>query len=176
MRERASLDEAIRKVESETATESAPHARSVDAPTPTPGEGNSRGRVFEQGAVTNGPPRGQITFREGQRPVIEFGQTADASTFINLFGHLLLGELMRDAQHAQAPDSLPQDARTVLHWLGVVKPDAIENKHHVQFARAFERYVMEGHAPSGALAPSLAMLSESLTGSYGDTAAVQCRA
>jgi hypothetical protein len=134
---------------------------------PLQGEGNSQSRVFEQGAVANGPPRGRLTFSEGQRPVIELSQTADASAFINLFGHQLLDELMRDAAHPQSPDSLRRDARTVLKWLGVVKPDAIETKHYVQFARAVERYVMEGHAPSGALAPSLAILSESLTRIYG---------
>jgi hypothetical protein len=76
-------------------------------------------------------------------------------------------QLMRDAADPQAPDSLRQDARTVLKWFGVVKPDAVETKHRLQFARAFERYLMEGHAPSGALAPSFATLSKSLTEIYG---------
>jgi len=74
---------------------------------------------------------------------------------------------MRDAAHPLARDSLRQEARAVLKWLGVAKSEAIEIKHHVQFARAYERYVMERQAPSGTLAPAFATLSESLTNVYG---------
>jgi hypothetical protein len=127
----------------------------------------SQSKVFEQAPVANGPPRGRITLSEGQRPVIELGQTADASTFVNLSTQQWLDELMRDAAHPQAPDSLVQDARTVLKWFGVVNPDAIETKHRLQFARAFEKYLMEGRAPSGTLAPVFAEYSQVLTKVYG---------
>lgn len=168
MRERAALEEAIRKVESEIAmaNRSTLQVGSTD-PAVKSTEEKSRRHVFEQAAVQSGPPRGRMTISEGQRPVIEFGEAADTSTFINLSAHAWLEELMRDAAHPQAPDSLRQDARTVLKWLGVVRSDAIQTKHHDQFARAFERYVMEGHAPSGAIAPALATLSESLAKIYG---------
>jgi TPR repeat protein len=166
MRERAALDEAIRKIESEIATESTPHAGSIGAPSKSD-DGKSQVRAFEQEGVVSSPPRGRITLSPGQRPVIELGQTADASTVFNSLAHAWLDELMRDAAHPLAPNSLRQDARTVLKWLGVAKPEAIETKHHDQFARAFERYVMEGQSPSGALAPALATLSESLPKVYG---------
>ena len=166
MRERAALDEAIRKIESEIATESTPHAGSIGAPSKS-ADGKSQVRAFEQDGVVSSPARGRITFSQGQRPIIELGRAADASTFINLFGHQLLEQLIRDAAHPLAPGSLRQDARTALKWLNVANPEAVETKHHDQFARAFERYVMEGQAPSGALAPALATLSESLTKVYG---------
>jgi hypothetical protein len=34
--------------------------------------------------LEDGPPRGQITFSAGQRPTIEFFESADVSTAINL--------------------------------------------------------------------------------------------
>ncbi|HEV8074120.1 MAG TPA: hypothetical protein VGP21_08295 [Opitutaceae bacterium] len=167
MRERAVLDEAIRRVESEIAKEATLHAGSIDVPAPKSAKGKSESRAFQQGPIVDGPPRGQITISEGQRPVIELGQTADASTFINLTAHTWLEDLMRDALHPQAPDSLRQDARAVLKWLGVAKPETIETRHHDQFARAFERYIIEGRAPSSSLAPAFAGLSASLTKIYG---------
>jgi hypothetical protein len=164
-RERAVLDEAIRKVESEIATKSTSHAGSISAPSAN-AAGKSQVRAFEQEAVASGPSRGRITFSQGQRPVIELGETADASTAIYLLAHAWLEELMEDAEHPRAPDSLRQDARTVLKWLGVAKPEAIETKHHDQFARAIERYVMEGQAPAGELAPAFAAYSEWLSKIY----------
>jgi hypothetical protein len=73
---------------------------------------------------------------------------------------------MRYAAHPLAPEDLKADARTVLKWLGVDNPQAIETKHHDVFVRAVERYIVEGQAPSGALAPTFAAYSEWLTKIY----------
>jgi hypothetical protein len=44
------------------------------------------------------------------------------------------------------------DASTVFKWLGVDKAADIKARHHEKFARGFETYIMEGRAPSHALA------------------------
>src|SRR6185437_16619295 len=75
-----------------------------------------------------------------------------ASTFIHESGHVYLEELMRDAEHPQAPAILKDDAATVRSWLGVDSADAIKTKHHEKFARGFEQYLREGIAPSPGLA------------------------
>ena len=75
---------------------------------------------------------------------------ANASTFVHESGHQFLEEMMRDAQHPDAPMDLRDDAQTVRDWLGVT--DEIQTKHHEKFARGFEQYLREGVAPSRELA------------------------
>jgi len=166
-RERAALEDAIRKAESDSAKNAVSHSGSGEVFSLGSSQASSPVQSFEQAPIANGPPRGRITILEGQRPIIELGERSDASTFIHLSGHRLLDELIKDAVHPQAPDSLRQDVRTVLKWLGVAEPKAIEAEHHDRFARAFERFVVEGQAPSAAIAPALAALSESITKVYG---------
>jgi hypothetical protein len=95
------------------------------------------------------------------RPVIELDQDADASTFPNLSAQQFLDELMRDAAHPLAPEQLRQDARTVLHWLGVSRPSNIDSMLRLRFGRAFLMYLEEGRAPSRSLAPVFEKFSHS---------------
>ncbi len=96
--------------------------------------------------------RGSITFRKGGKPLIKLMREANASTFIHESGHQYLEELMRDAEHAQAPQQIKDDARTVLDWLGVRSRAEIKRRQHEKFARGFEQYLREGVAPSPELA------------------------
>jgi hypothetical protein len=96
--------------------------------------------------------RGKIRFPENGRAVITLFKDANASTFIHETGHHWLEELMKDAQHDKAPAGLRADADSVLKWLGVESPFDIKVRHHEQFARGFERYMMEGKAPTQGLA------------------------
>lgn len=87
---------------------------------------------------------------EGTNPVIGLLKSANASSFIHESGHQFLAELLRDADHPEAPMDLRDDAQTVRDWLGVT--DDIKTKHHEKFARGFEQYLREGVAPSPELA------------------------
>jgi hypothetical protein len=73
---------------------------------------------------------------------------------------------MRDAKHEKAPTDLIADSKAVLDWFGVDDASKIKTRHHEQFARGFERYVMEGVAPSRELASVFAKFKEWLTRIY----------
>src|SRR5207244_11893599 len=88
------------------------------------------------------------------------------STFMHETGHQWLEELMRDAKHEKAPADLLADSKAVLDWFGVDKPEQIKTRHHEQFARGFERYLMEGVAPSRELASVFAKFRDWLTRIY----------
>ena len=102
----------------------------------------------------------------GQKPIITLARTADASTFIHESGHAWLEELMRDANHPQAPEDLKTDASTVLNWLGAEKPEGITTRQHEKFARGFEQYLREGVAPSPQLASVFAKFRDWLLRIY----------
>lgn len=110
--------------------------------------------------------RGQITLRDGFRAVITLFKSANASTFIHETGHHWLANLISDALHPKAPADIKADAKIVMDWLGVERPGDIKVSHHEKFARGFERYMMEGKAPSAALANVFAKFKAWLTQIY----------
>ncbi|MBF0561094.1 MAG: hypothetical protein HQL37_03550 [Alphaproteobacteria bacterium] len=107
------------------------------------------------GADRGGPKgaaSGKTRFGEGRRPVITLFSKADAGTIIHESGHVFLRELLSDAADAVAPDQLRADGAAVRGWFGVAKAEDIAPRHEEQFARAFERYLYEGRAPTPRLA------------------------
>lgn len=115
--------------------------------------------------IYNQGKRGSITLGDA-RNTIKLFKNADASTFLHETGHHWLEELMSDASEAQAPNELKADAATVRDWLGVKDGEDIPTKGHEKFARGFERYLMEGVAPSKQLASVFAKFKEWLTQIY----------
>lgn len=109
--------------------------------------------------------RGSITLGDA-RNTIKLFKNADASTFMHETAHHWLEELMDDASEAQAPNELKADAATIRDWLGVKGDESIPTKAHEKFARGFERYLMEGVAPSKQLASVFAKFKEWLTQIY----------
>jgi len=124
-----------------------------------------RRAVLESGLTLFQENRGQIRFNDGRSVITLFGQ-ADASTFLHETAHEWLRELLRDAAHPQAPVSLTNDAATVREWLGAGPDGPITRQQHERFARAFERYMMEGQAPSAALAEVFAKFRDWLVSLY----------
>ena len=116
-------------------------------------------RILEQGE------RGKINLSQG-RNIITLFKNADASTFQHEMGHLFLDELMRDAVRTDAPDSLKNDAATVLKWFGADSAEGITDEHHEQFARGYEQYLMEGKAPSQALEGAFSRFKAWMTNIY----------
>jgi hypothetical protein len=117
--------------------------------------------------------KGRIRVRDDARNTITLMKSADASTFIHETGHDWLDRMMKDARDPDAPAILKQDSDTVLKWLGADSPEAIKTKHHEKFARGFETYMMEGRAPSTALARVFAKFKDWLTTIYKTVAALK---
>lgn len=102
----------------------------------------------------------------GSYRLIKLMKSADASTFIHESGHQYLDELMRDATDPRAPHQLWADAKAVRDWLKVEDGAAIKTAQHEKFARGFERYLMEGVAPTKGLGVIFGKFKAWLTSIY----------
>lgn len=171
------------------AAETAPDGASPGASTlegaPSPGSlgGPPLPRSYEQGGTPNdginlslsdaapGAPeaRGRIDFST-YGTTIRLFKARNLSTFLHESGHQFLDELTRDAADPRAPQQLRDDMAAVVKWLGVDHPDAIGVEQHEQFARGFEAYLLEGRAPSAALAGVFARFKAWLTAIYRNVA------
>jgi hypothetical protein len=108
--------------------------------------------------------RARITVSDA-RNTITLLKDANASSFIHETGHQWLEELTRDAADPRATDAVRTDTKTVRDWLGNDGGE-ITRAQHEKFARGFERYMMEGRAPSQALADVFAKFKAWLTNIY----------
>jgi hypothetical protein len=116
--------------------------------------------------------RGQITLANG-KSIITLFKDADLSTFLHESGHLWLDEMQRDAFDAVAPESLRADAKVIADWLGAKDFSDLTTEQHEQFARGFETYLMEGRAPSAALAGAFRKFKAWLVRIYKSVAALK---
>jgi hypothetical protein len=130
--------------------------------------------------------QGGIHVEPGEvRSVITLARTADASTFMHETAHDWLKQLLQDAMHPLAPAQLKTDAATVRRWLKrpegwtgfkqdgngniLYHPNGraiTDTAPHERFARGFEQYLREGHAPSRALDGVFAQFKSWLTTIY----------
>jgi hypothetical protein len=83
------------------------------------------------------------SFSEEGDPTNKMLSSAIVPMIGNLLGIQLLDQLMVDAAHPAAPNSLKADARRALEWLGIDKPEAIKIEHYDRFTRGFQRYISE---------------------------------
>lgn len=92
--------------------------------------------------------RGSITFDEMRRGLIRLTATRNQSTFLHEAGHLYL-EVMRSlAEGPGAPQEIKDDWQKILKHLDITEGRQITTEHHELWARSFEKYLMEGRAPS----------------------------
>lgn len=99
--------------------------------------------------------RGRITFAGG-KSIIDLFEARDLSTFIHESGHLYLEEFWADSADSSASDQLKADRATLVAWfkangIKMPKDGSIPVEAHELWARGFERFAMEGKAPSSAL-------------------------
>ena len=130
-----------------------------------------RGTARETGITLEQPARGKIRLADPSDPraarsLITFFKNADASTFMHETGHDWLERLFRDATHGKAPRDLVEDVAAIREWLGVREGEPIPVHAHEQFASGFERYLLEGTAPSKGLARVFQQFKEWLTSIY----------
>ena len=110
--------------------------------------------------------QGKILLTEDGRSVITLMRSANASTYLHEMGHDWLERMMRDAADPDAPLRMRDDASTVRSYLGLNEGDALSTRAHEKFARSFERYFMEGRAPTRALAGVFGKFKDWLTTIY----------
>lgn len=92
-------------------------------------------------------PRGSLTLVDNGRNILKIFKAADASTAVHEFGHQWTMDLLKDAEHPEAPDDLKADAQTVRNYVGN-KGEDLNRAQHEKMAKSFEKYLMEGRAPS----------------------------
>ncbi len=80
---------------------------------------------------------------------------ADLTSFLHEGGHFFLDTMGNMAAHPDAPEGIKSDMQTLLDHFGVKDLDAWhgmtleqQRESHETFARGFEKYLMEGKAPS----------------------------
>ncbi len=95
--------------------------------------------------------------RAGYNPnnfTISLMEGSDMTSVIHEGGHFYLEALADMASRPDAPEQIVKDFDTTLDWFGVTKDDwktmSLEQKrpHHEQWAQSYERYAMEGVAPT----------------------------
>lgn len=108
-------------------------------------------------------PRGGLT--EGET-VINLFESADLSTFLHESGHFFLEAFTALATSPDAPQAMREDLAVIHKFLGVEDGAALQVEQHEKWARGFEAYLMEGKAPSLALASAFARFKAWLSRIY----------
>ena len=120
--------------------------------------GNVKPSNLEGGALWQEQLRGSVEFR-GDKSLITLFKAADQSTFVHEMGHVMLENLLRLGRGDDAPPMVARDLDVALDFLNMKDFDfdrvetPAQRKRLIdaqeRFARAFERYLMEGRAPIG---------------------------
>ena len=104
--------------------------------------------------------------------IIRLMKRADASTFIHESAHHFLDIMVKYASEEGAPKQLVDDVAKIREWLGKSKGNfsGFTRLQHESFARAFERYFLEGHAPTEGMADVFAKIKKMFTDIYKSVA------
>jgi GGDEF domain-containing protein len=92
------------------------------------------------------------------------------STFLHESGHIFLKLMQQAATEPTAPEALKVDYATALKWLGGESIEKLTTEQHEKFARGFERYLLEGEAPSAKLKGPFSAFKLWLKGVYRSAA------
>lgn len=119
-------------------------------------------------------PRGRIQFIPDGRSIIELFKDRNLSTLLHELGHDYLEQLRVDAPQSE---QLNSDLQTVYDWFKAngheVTDGVIPVEAHELWARGFERYLMEGKAPSQGLQRIFETFRGWLTAIYKKVAALR---
>lgn len=99
-------------------------------------------------------------------------KSADVSTVLHESGHAFLEQLFDLAERPDAPQRTKDTAAAALKALGVDSRNQVKREQHEKFARAFEKYVFEGQAPSSALKQVFARFTRWLVSIYRTLAGI----
>ena len=101
----------------------------------------------------NGEARARVTFdaAEGGRAVIEFFSAADASSAPHELYHIFRREMAESAARPDAPQRVREDWAHIEEFVGAEPGQTWTREMEEKFARAGERFLLEGKAPTPAL-------------------------
>lgn len=101
----------------------------------------------------NGDARARVTFdaAEGGRAVIEFFSAADASSAPHELYHIFRREMAESAARPDAPQRVREDWARIEEFVGAEPGQTWTRAMEEKFARAGERFLLEGKAPTPAL-------------------------
>ena len=110
--------------------------------------------------------RGSIDLSDLSDITINLFKNEDMSTFLHESGHLYLEMVAMLANEETATQQLKDDYQTILDYLGVRSYGEIGVEQHEKFAESYEKYLMEGKAPSLKLAQAFSKFTAWLTQLY----------
>lgn len=96
-------------------------------------------------------PRASVTFRKGQRPIINLFQAADESSLLHEGAHIWLREFQAAAAITKDP-RVRRDWGILQKWLKM-KGAAFTVEQEEKFARGVEKYFRAGQAPTAEMQP-----------------------
>lgn len=92
--------------------------------------------------------RASVQFMQNGKKIITLMAGSDRSSLLHETGHIFLRELENAASES---DIASEHLKTVREFVGAKEGEAFTREQEEVFARGFERYLMEGHAPSNFL-------------------------
>ena len=113
-----------------------------------------RGSSFAQGLYQGeNTPNGMIQWNEGGRAIITLFENADTSTLVHeMVGHYFIQNLIEQGGLEAATEQMQKDRKTALEWAGIENWETATDEQkvdaHEKLARAAERYLLEGVAPT----------------------------
>lgn len=109
--------------------------------------------ILSEPATRGGDPRARVTFdaAEGGRAVIEFFSAADASSATHELYHIFRREMAESAARPDAPQRVREDWARIEEFVGAEPGQTWTRAMEEKFARAGERFLLEGKAPTPAL-------------------------
>lgn len=96
-------------------------------------------------------PLGKLSFSGERKMNISLYEKANASTFMHEQAHYWLEVIGDIAESADGSERTKGMYAEILKYLGVENRSEIKTEHHEKFAESFEKYLMEGKAPTRAL-------------------------
>jgi hypothetical protein len=133
------------------------------------------GETLNQGAT------GKYHILDDGRRLLRLMKSANPSTLIHEGAHHFLDMMKRFELEDEAPDRLKVDMQEIRDWVGIKDKEEWQylsdapkgskdylryKKAEEKFARGFEAYVMEGHAPTKAMIPIFEKFAKWLTDIY----------
>ena len=120
--------------------------------------------------------KGAIQWQEG-RAVITLFENSDASTVVHeMVGHYFIQNLIEQGNTETATDQMQQDRKTSLEWAGITNWETATQEQkieaHEKLAKAAERYLREGVAPTNATRRLFKRFKDWLTRVYSSIEAV----
>lgn len=103
---------------------------------------------------------------DGRTTIINLFESANLSTFFHEAGHFTLEVQAALAVDPNAPQQLRDDMAAIREYLGAEEGKPFTTDQHETWARSLEAYIMEGKAPSLALADVFARVKAWLTRIY----------